>query len=514
MESNFTFDLDGGNYTRHLEDSIFLKAFDFSHLSSFWNDSSIDDDLSSFPKVSLVPSDWNETLDISQSRRTFLTNSFNITNYLDTEIEPLDSNLDNLIDSLNLYISGYAILITASIGLIINVIGICRLSHTEGYKKILNILRILNFIFDSIYLGFQINRALHTQFLSFSYVTTGTYYIISNSGERFSYICSVLTLVALGHSQYNAITNPFEGRRIALFWSVRRKQLLKYLIPTTLLATCFTIPIIFEIDTEIVNSPEGPKTYVVPSKLRINPFYSMFLICSLNLVLLGLLPFTSLLYFAYYIRDSFNSRLNTLTSTSEVDAQLEKHQSKAVKMKTCFAVVLTLMLIIFLIEGFNIVLFALFFLFCLLYFVIHTKTYLEQKIISLTSEPNIDSLTIEGQQRNSCKASKTVLFTICSFIILHALRFTSSFGELIILIGKNTNKISDHELQHNLGIPKWLEIVMHLDNLCLVVYASTNYLIYLLINSQKLSYIISVCKNHLSKFQSIVNPNFNREVPV
>ena len=510
MDGNITFNLDGVNYTRHLEDSIFLKSFDFSHLSSFWNESEIDEDFPSFPKVSLVPSDWNDTW--SQSRRTFLTQPFNITNYLDTENDLPDSNPDDLIHSLNLYVGGYATIITASFGLILNVIGICRLSQTGGTRKILNILRILNFIFDSIFLAFQINRAVHTNFLSLS--TSATYYILSNSGERFSYIASVLTLLGLSHSQYNAITNPFEGRRIALFWSVRRKQLLKYLIPTTLLAISFTVPIMFEIDTKIVNSPEGPESYVVPSNLRLNPLYSVFLICSLNLVLLGLVPFSCLSYFAYHIRGSFDRRRHFISSTSEVNAQLERHQGKALKIKTCFAALFTLMLIMFLVKGFNIVIFALFFLLGLLYITIHTKTYLKQKFISLTREPNVDSLTIEGRQSNIHKASKTVLLTIFSFIILHALRFTSSLGEVYILIGKTKNKISDHELQHNLGIPKWIEIVMHFDNLCLVVYASTNYLIYLLINSEKISNIILACKNYCVRLQSAANRNSPREVPV
>ena len=127
----------------------------------------------------------------------------------------------------------------AFLGLIFNTCGIYLLSRKEGYANILNILRILNLIFNTVNLGFVIIRGLRTDILSFATRPTTNFYILTNSGERFTVTSSILTMVALSHVQYIAVTNPFRGRQIANFWSIRKQQLLKYLLTITFLATCF-----------------------------------------------------------------------------------------------------------------------------------------------------------------------------------------------------------------------------------------------------------------------------------
>ena len=69
---------------------------------------------------------------------------------------------------------------------------------------------------------------------------------------------------------------------------------------------------------------------------------------------------------------------------------------------------------------------------------------------------------------------------IFTFIILHSLRIATNIGELIILFAKNKN--SDHELQHERGTPNWLEIVATLSDICMVVNAFINYVIYHYLN--------------------------------
>ena len=72
---------------------------------------------------------------------------------------------------------------------------------------------------------------------------------------------------------------------------------------------------------------------------------------------------------------------------------------------------------------------------------------------------------------------------VSTFLLLHALRFVTNVGEFIVLLGKN--KTSDTILQFGGGIPRWLEIVMILGNICMVINASINYLIYLFLNSSQ-----------------------------
>ena len=173
-----------------------------------------------------------------------------------------------------------------------------------------NILLIVNLVFDTMYLAFQTARSLNTHFISFTTSPSATYYILANSSERFTYIASVLSLVALAHSRYQVVTDPYKGRRIKLFWSVRRRQLMTYLLPTIFIATSFTIPVIFEIDTAILTSSEEKTVHIIPSEIRSSPYYSICVIGLLNIVVLGIFPFFSLLYFTFYIKKSLNQRFS------------------------------------------------------------------------------------------------------------------------------------------------------------------------------------------------------------
>ena len=370
---------------------------------------------------------------------------------------------------------------TACLGLIFNTSGIYLLSRKENCTNILNILRIVNLILNIVNLGFVISRVLRTHILSFTTRPTASYYIFTNSGERFTLISSVLTIVALSHAQYIAVTKPFRGRQITNFWSIRKKQLLKYLLSTTSLATCFTIPIVFEFDNEILPSSEEQTFKAIPSDLSLNPYYSMFFIVCLDLVILGLFPVLSFLYFLHNIRESFNKRLILTEKKGLFDTLQEIHRNHIIKMKAFFGIVLTLILIVFVIDGFNIVVHSLFFLSFWLYCTFIIEQNLNQTYVLTITTPKIESLTIEGKHGNCNKVSKTILVTLISFILLHSLRLITSVGELITILGRN--KISDNDLQHGLGIPKWLQIVMPFNSLCLVIHSSTNYLLYLYLNS-------------------------------
>ena len=369
--------------------------------SFFRNDSWIDGCFSIQPRNPAASSLFDQMLEPAESSTQLLSRSSEISVDVHIVNSTHESNQDTFISNFNLYIAGYTTLVTASIGFVLNLVGIYLMSRRQGHKNIFNIMFIINLISDTTYLAFQIMRSVHTHFISFTSPLSSMYYILTNSGERFTYITSVLMLVALTHSRYQAATSPHDYRDITLFWSKRRNQLLKYLLPTFLVATSFTIPIIWEIDNEIVFSSEDVTVQVIPSKMRLNTYYHMFLIGILNLVLLGMYPFISFLYYGYHI-------LNTLN----------------------------------------------------------------QQMTFTESPPQ--------QRRRSNKASKTLFAMIFTFITLHSLRIATNIGEIIILFAKN--KTSDHNLQHERGIPNWLEIIATLGEICMVVNASVNYVIYHYLN--------------------------------
>ena len=383
------------NYTKsiidlrnRISDLIFSNAFE---MSTSHNDSIDNNKILGYTNPPQRLSFFNETKEISASLDNFLQNTFNMSKDTQTVNESYESDLENIAIDLNLYIGGYCTLITTVIGFVLNMLGIYLLSCRQGFKNIFNIMLIINLTFDTLYLIFQATRSVKTHFISSSHPSTATSYILTNSGERFTYISSVLMLIALTHSRYQAATSPYEYRQIKRRWSKRRTQLLKYILPTIFVAIFFTIPVIFEIDTEEVFSVKGQKFEVIPSKLRLNLYYSIFLKGGLNLGLLGLVPCLSFLYFTYHIVQSLNQR-----------------------------------------------------------------------------------------SLNNHKASKTLIFMIVSFVLLHSLRMATNVGEIILLFNKN--KISVDDLQHDRGVPRWLEITAILGNICMVMNASVNYLIYHFLN--------------------------------
>ena len=473
MERNTSLASNELAHIQHLTDELFPQSFNLSPLIPLFDDEPRANNYSlSSEQFSSIQSWLNLIIDEANSTAQHLSNSTRMGSNVHTENGGNGSHVEDFASPMSLYIGGYAVLIIATIGLFLNTAGIFFLTRKEGYKNILNVLRIINLIFDTAYLIFQTIRSAHTHFISFSSPLSATYYILTNSGERFSYIASVLTFIALAHSQYLVVTNPFLGRRITLFWTIRRRQLLNYLLPTAFIAISFTIPIIFEIDTEIIDSSEGKVLQVIPSDLRLNSYYSVFLICVLNLILLGLVPFISLTYCAYHILNYLNRRSSFMLYKGPV------HNDKLKRL----LVVLTFIfvLIMFVISGFNFLMLILLPFAILLYFTFHTVTSLNHRYFSTGIELKIESLTINGRQSNRQKALKTVFIQIVAFIILHFLRFLTSIGDFIILWNKNN--VSNYDLQHDRGIPTWLEIVTILSNLCMVINASVNFLIYLYLN--------------------------------
>ena len=118
--------------------------------------------------------------------------------------------------TLDLVVDGYTILISATIGIILNITGICVLLRKSGLTTLFNLLLSSIVAFDSIYLVFKIFASLQDYILPFSTNYLGWHYLVRKSGERFTFISSVLLLIALGHSRYDAVRNPFKQRILTL----------------------------------------------------------------------------------------------------------------------------------------------------------------------------------------------------------------------------------------------------------------------------------------------------------
>ena len=398
-------------------------------LSAFYNESRIDEFLSRYKHFGSSQSHSNQSIEMDDSTTNLLSNK-------SQNCEEWHTNNASQHDGLTLEAGLYnAALVTACIGLTLNATGIYLLSRRKGYKNMFNILLTINLIFDSLYLAFQIPRSLYTYFISTN--PSATYYMAINLGQRFSQTASVLMLVAFAHSRYQAVSKPYKVRELQLSWSSRRKQLLMYLLPTISFAASFAIPVVYEIDTEKITLCNHTLEIVVPSEMRLNPYYSIFFLGSLNLVFLGLFPFLSLLYFSYYIKKSLDQRLIFMAP--------QPHNES-----------------------------------------LKRRNAMNNKIIEWKNPANLRN----ERHCNTNKAAKTFLMMVFTFILLHSLRFVTSLGDFIVLLGKHN--ISDDDLKYQ-GGPKWLNVVGMFGSFCMVLNASINFLIYLYLNPMKRINVVHRC---------------------
>ena len=156
--------------------------------------------------------------------------------------------------------------------------------------------------------------------------------------------------------------------------------------------------------------------------MRLNPHYSMLFLGSLNLVFLGLFPFLSLLYFSYYIKKSLNQRLVFMDSRPHNES-------------------------------------------------LQRRNLMNNKVIKWKA-PDHEGIRNE-RYCNTNKATKTFFVMVFTFIILHSLRFVTSLGEFIVILGKN--KISNDNLKYD-GGPEWLNVLVMIGSICMVINASINFL--------------------------------------
>ena len=306
-------------------------------------------------------------------------------------------------DSFLLAFDTYATTVLAFIGIFLNILGCYQILSRSERKKMFNLMLAPILVFDTIYLAFKLMRSLEP-YIPIPDEGLLLYYTIANSGIRFSLTSSTLMMVAIGRVRYHAVKKPILQRTLLFSRKKRIQLLLQYLVPTLILSMTFTYPILFEIDDTSTNL-ENDNVKLSPSNTRLSPLHSFFVLGILNFVLLGLIPFACLMYFAYKI-----------------------------------------------------------------------ILYTHKRRVENRHAPNVMRMMDETME----KVSKSCVMIIIVFITLHSLRVVTSVGEFYVITRKNKDELA---LKFGFGVPMWLQFLAPISELCTVVNACLNIVIYRYITS-------------------------------
>ena len=299
-----------------------------------------------------------------------------------------------------LVVDQYATSIISVIGIIVNIIGCVQLMAKSEREKMFNWMLSATLIFDIFYLVFKLMRSLEELCISVPNVYLKIYYTISNFGVRFSLTSTILMMVAMGHARYQAIQYPMRQRHLSSSVKKRITELLKYIIPILFQSLVFAYPVLWEIETVPIEVNSNQVT-LIATKILLNPFYSFFRVVIFNIGLLGVLPFSLLIYFSYKIMMCINRRQR--------------------------------------VQG---------------------------------RQP---SYVIGMNDENSAKISKILVVVMIVFILLNSLRILAHIGEFLFVFMSNKNDLA---IEFGYGVPLWLQVTAPLGELCTVLSATINIIIY------------------------------------
>ena len=331
---------------------------------------------------------------------------------------------DSSISNIESILYGYTIPVTAGLGFILNILGIYFLTSANRRRQIHNILLSNLLIFNAASLVLEFFKSIEHQTLWVPSLHRGTYHVIVNSGIRFSRISSIFMLISLSRARLSTIQNPVRYNGGVFPKNERRNTWLKYCAPVIFVSGMLTLPILLEFKIEYEENGNQREQILVPSTLRLDKFYSILYIGVLNLLILGLLPITYLLYLANQINIV---RLN-----------------KNIKFE-----------------------------------------YLEESILGILDilleatperKNSIRETVVVRKKENEIKLSISMVRGILIFVAFHILRIVTTVGELYILLDPNKD---DEELKNGYGVPIWLDITCLLSELCAVINSSIVPLIYI-----------------------------------
>lgn len=116
--------------------------------------------------------------------------------------------------------------------------------------------------------------------------------------------------VAIAWERYVAVHFPIDYNQAMNDVNAIRKRLLKYVGPCFILALLFNVPKLFEAKVEYVAATPNATEYEVElqvAALRTHPIYSAYNNWS-RLIVLGIVPFTLLVFFNTKIYEDINER--------------------------------------------------------------------------------------------------------------------------------------------------------------------------------------------------------------
>ena len=141
---------------------------------------------------------------------------------------------------------------------------------------------------------------------------------------------------------------------------------------------------------------------------------------------------------------------------------------------------------------------------CLVYFAYKIILYTHKRRVENRYAPNVVRMMDETME----KVSKSCVMIIIVFITLHSLRIVTSVGEFYVLTRKNKDVLA---LKLGLGVPMWLQALAPISELCTVVNACLNIVVYRYITSSGVLRYCPACVP--SCFHNIDTAEISRSLP-
>ena len=123
---------------------------------------------------------------------------------------------------------------------------------------------------------------------------------------------------------------------------------------------------------------------------------------------------------------------------------------------------------------------------CLIYFPYKIVIYTNQRQQQNRQMPQVMRMMNETSE----KVSKSFIMMLIIFVILHSLRIVTSVGELYILTQPNRHEFV---LELGYGVPMWLQAVVLIGELCTVMNACLNIIIYKYMTSSGILDFCPIC---------------------
>ena len=240
---------------------------------------------------------------------------------------------DETLNEYVLVIDGYPSIAIASVGILVNIVGICFVSIGKRRGTLFNLLLTALFTSDSIFLSQEILRCIDVFFVPVPEIYLWTYHTMVNTAIRCSMTSSILFLVAIAHARLVAITKPFQNSSRGSSSNKSKWKFLGYCIPIIILSAIVASTVYLETGKEPFETENDKTIFMpVPSKIRLSPIYSVFCVGFVNFGLLGVFPMVSLTYCSYcLIRQSKKNNESILSAYPPIVAIRERQRQNLTK---------------------------------------------------------------------------------------------------------------------------------------------------------------------------------------